>query len=531
MFVIMVVDKFQNLQITSERLALLDKITEYEEIISSDASESVKNAAKIDKARVLIEIEKYGSVIKLMNPDSSDEEAVFWAYAQYKMGNIDILREKISKHSPVGARLALAQAEYRFGNIDTALTILTEYSGSKDISEEDADDVLVNLGAIRALGGVVPDENSSRFEDVYNSACAYIARGDFEKALDLLDSAEKLVEDEDDLLNLKLQRATVKAWNNGQGIDELKTYLNENKAASLNDRATPLATIVSNNILAAEFNGGDLYVIHEALKTYDDLDFVSKELNSNQYQILNRNLLKLRAKAGMHTLRAAKKHANRFPSDVEPWVVAQKYNTSYLAFQRFRISRGLYCDALNNKKGRNSLIEPNLRKGYMETALAVATLPEYSELAIKPEESELVEYFSSLQDDDIREAGLCTVGKGPDVDSLFPKIDSLIDGVEVTIDESVYNTPHYSSKKRQARNKRARPASFNSEALPDPERWLPKRDRSSYANKKKKQQQNTQGGVADNVTESSASPASTSAPTSSSSKPKGGKKIKKRGKK
>lgn len=84
-------------------------------------------------------------------------------------------------------------------------------------------------------------------------------------------------------------------------------------------------------------------------------------------------------------------------------------------------------------------------------------------------------------------------------------------------------------KKRVKKNKKL-PKSFDENKLPDPERWLPLKDRSTYRPKKgkKKLSKDTQGGVADNTTEESFNAAVNSKtkqnkPAQKKSKKKGGK--------
>lgn len=78
------------------------------------------------------------------------------------------------------------------------------------------------------------------------------------------------------------------------------------------------------------------------------------------------------------------------------------------------------------------------------------------------------------------------------------------------------------TKKKISRNKK--PKSFDENKLPDPERWLPLKDRSTYRPKKgkKKLNKDTQGGVADNITEENmASKGKAPTPAPKKSKKKG----------
>lgn len=102
----------------------------------------------------------------------------------------------------------------------------------------------------------------------------------------------------------------------------------------------------------------------------------------------------------------------------------------------------------------------------------------------------------------------------PAQQALLPSVDSLINGIDTEDLESsglLHNvlkrsnpssaSGRTSSVKRQKRKGKL-PKAYDANATPDPERWLPKRDRSTYkpTRKEKKNAKSTQGGASDNTT-------------------------------
>lgn len=111
---------------------------------------------------------------------------------------------------------------------------------------------------------------------------------------------------------------------------------------------------------------------------------------------------------------------------------------------------------------------------------------------------------------------------GLDVDELISQ------GVERLSKQQVISSSANKVVKKRVRKNKKLPKSFDENKLPDPERWLPLKDRSTYRPKKgkKKLTKDTQGGVADNTTEENfnATPKAKQAkPAQKKSKKKGGK--------
>jgi signal recognition particle subunit SRP72 len=152
-------------------------------------------------------------------------------------------------------------------------------------------------------------------------------------------------------------------------------------------------------------------------------------------------------------------------------------------------------------------------------------------------------FFRSLFDADsdsaVAIAGLAAAGDAGADRSKLPSIQTLIADVDVhnleysgvmplLAKRTVGTDVSGPSKKRKRSGKPRLPKEYDSGKKPDLERWLPKRDRSTWKPKRKDKKKMTQGGGADNITESvvQSLPASTVKTSSSKSNKK-----KKKGKK
>lgn len=119
-----------------------------------------------------------------------------------------------------------------------------------------------------------------------------------------------------------------------------------------------------------------------------------------------------------------------------------------------------------------------------------------------------------------------------DLLSKLKSVDHFISNTDVeALDESgiqpllrkpaISSMGHGKVMKKVRKRKPSLPKDYDESKTPDPERWLPKRDRSTWKPKKKKDKKNikaTQGGLADNTTESGISSKPTSAGVKSSNK-------------
>lgn len=102
-------------------------------------------------------------------------------------------------------------------------------------------------------------------------------------------------------------------------------------------------------------------------------------------------------------------------------------------------------------------------------------------------------------------------------------VDELInEGVELISKQTQINSTNYKISKKRHQIRKKLPKNYEENKTPDPERWLPMRDRSYYKPKKgkKKNVKETQGGSADNFTEEDLSSKRQSTPSASSKKSK-----------
>lgn len=513
-----VVDKIGGLALSPAQEALRAQLTAADVALArGDAG------ARLEKARTLVELDRFAAVVHLLGDAEarSSAEETCLAYAQYRLGDLDALRAWVSSEAPLGARVALAQAEYRFGSLAAA----RERLGAclPELSAEDAADAHVNLAAVAALGGVVPRAVDT-FEDCFNAACAYLARGDGARAQHSLARAAALAEEPEDALAVRAQQAVAALF-----VSKRDTAAAAELNALLPELAPAAQLVAANNVLAARHSDSSVEAAHAALRTFDALPRVRAELNASQTQIIERNLLKLLARAGVHTLRRARRHAERFPTDLEPLVLAYHYSQPRTVVRQ-QLARGdraarLLADAAAG--ARRATLDTALVPGSLDMAYAAALR------ATRGEADGVREYFESLTDARLREAGLCVLGGEHTAEQLLTAVDGLIGDFDVTaeleraLDAKPVSTSRVHKKKT---NKRRLPASFDAAKQPDPERWLAKQDRSGAKKKRAGATQGaaqgamqgaTQGGVPESVVESNI-PASKTA-----SKPK--KKTKKKG--
>ncbi|KAH3663470.1 hypothetical protein WICMUC_005909 [Wickerhamomyces mucosus] len=119
------------------------------------------------------------------------------------------------------------------------------------------------------------------------------------------------------------------------------------------------------------------------------------------------------------------------------------------------------------------------------------------------------------------------------IDELTSNLDIeqlISEGIDELSKEQTGNPTTFKISKKRIHKTKKLPKSFDESKLPDPERWLPLKDRSYYKPKKskKKSQKDTQGGSADNTTEESLVSKARNIAPSQSSNPK---KNKKKGRK
>lgn len=527
-------DKFANVEISPEQREFHAQIERANVGLAASSDAATQQAMRLLKTRALLELDlpqKVLPVFKGVSPLSDAETAVL-AYALYKTGDITALRALATHESSLGARLALAQAEYRAGSLLTARNLLLELTPLLD--EESAEDAGVNVAAVDSLRGILPTDLNEDFDGLFNAACAYTARGDFVNAENALNKCRKFADGEEDAIIVDAQQTVIQLLSGNSTAETAEKLLKLSKNPVFS-RAEQL--VLRNNALAAQYTSNSLDDVHLALKTFDELPLCFAELNTAQKQGLNRNLLKLLSKAGVKTLKRAKKHAEQYPHDLEPLVLAYNYTQRPSEVRKLAeqgdLAAKLWVDAVNGVQ-RHVVGKDRVESGSLSGIFQAAERAYSSKTA---ENSDLESYFRSLPDNELQNAGLAILSTSSDSSSspslssdVLASIDSLVaaKNVDSMLQEALQTTSSssVSQTRHRNRNKRALPKSFDANKQPDPERWVAKMDRSGS---KKKKLGMTQGaGTVDDTLESSI-PVKQSTGTVVTSKPR--KNAKRRGRK
>lgn len=191
-------------------------IDDHEEMLrAANAAIKANNsdvAAEHTRVIALLKLDRFDDALRAIAEGGTKLNALCVleeAYALYKTGKLD---EATSVLQAAGIEkrsfgLLAAQVAYRAERFDDASSI---YSRLLDAdAAQEFNDLNINMRAVAAqaesLGrptSIAPRvQDSDGFEVCYNAACAYIARGDFDEASDLLQHAIKLCDASDDLMD------------------------------------------------------------------------------------------------------------------------------------------------------------------------------------------------------------------------------------------------------------------------------------------------------------------------------------------
>lgn len=482
----------------------------------------------VEKILSLIYLGKIEAAEKLLVAKPNVFPSEILAYIYFRKGDIDSLRALDSPSA--SAYLSWAQAEYKAGNLSAAKRLFESESTNKS----DLLDIQTNLSAIAALSGDFRQASkldaSTPFDHHFNVACALIEAGKYESALESLAEARQEAQDEEDSSSVNVQAAYA---NQKLGnVEEAKQLLE-----GMESIPESLKLIVANNLLS--LNTPVSVEDHlKGLVSYDK-GIDSQGLNANQRVKLASNKLKLQAKAGLLSSKNASKHLQEYPNSWSPTVLVDvnegkrnlRKNTSaqaIIARAQLAYEEGDKAKAaeiiLNGNLPLNQpglcalLIAANKIKGEdfmqaIEGVFSSANLDgDWTEVALLLAKSKNAEhreraalYFESL-DYALAQAGYYATSADPVgyEKSDLPSIDDLTNNVDVdklaggafALSQSrrpVVENEAKPKKHKKRSGKRKLPKDFNPSRKPDPERWLPKEDRSYY---KKKRKLGTSQGVA-----------------------------------
>jgi len=532
-------------------------------------------------------------------------------YALYKIGKLEEATALLESAGEKGRGLEhlAAQVAYRADRFGDATQIYDKLAHSEDLGDEE-NDVTINRRAVAAQmvwqgAGVqdVDEDDLDTFELCYNVACAHIARGNFDKASELLQRAARLCDGSDELTDedkqaemqpilaqqayvyAKLgktkeatdlykslsqagtedQDLTLVVGNNQSTLDTETTnpFLVQRKADALSQKAQNAklfkyqSDILARNSLVVDLNAQKVGGISK--RTARSLS--KAQLPSTQASINSLSVLK--AAAGAHGLseseltRKLQDMLRKSPDDlglaltiVQVQVKQGKIGAALSTLEAFlarleakeeayakdaRFSPGVV--ALNVSLMRNQGREASAKTELVKSArywkdrpagFATALLREAGIELLRSSSSEELDLAGSAFEKLFKEnhgthiaaAGLVASLATSDPQKAkqhigqLPAVDDLIGAVDVKslIATGVASLPKSSAApKRRAtdddvdkkaakkRRKRKLPENYDPNKTPDPERWLPLRDRSSYRPKgkkgKKKVAESTQGGV------------------------------------
>lgn len=188
-------------------------IDDHDEILraANAALKANKNDVATQHTRVvaLLKLDRFEDALRAIDEGGNKLShvcALENAYALYKAGKLD---EATAALQSVGLEKrgfnhVAAQIAYRAEKFDEARTIYSRLLSS-DVGDEE-NDLNINLRAACAQAewqgfspADLPSQDTDSFEMCYNSACAYIARGSFDVAAELLERAVELCRTSDDL--------------------------------------------------------------------------------------------------------------------------------------------------------------------------------------------------------------------------------------------------------------------------------------------------------------------------------------------
>ncbi|KAI8911311.1 hypothetical protein DFJ77DRAFT_469585 [Powellomyces hirtus] len=583
----------------SELFAELRQAYEAENYLRTiEVSDKILKRSKNDpdalhaKIVALIRTEQYTTAISTLNavPESIRDEFVFeHAYCLYRTNKLDhclvLIRErrddavKLMGNDAARSMLQLeAQVLYRKENFAECFEIYQELK--QGAGEEELRELHANILAVEAAAAtvqtVLPDQMETEqpidsYEIMYNTACLHLAKGELERAAQLLKAAtrscrEALEEDnyteeeiEHELGIVSLQLAYVYQI---QGkVDEAEKLYRAALNIKANDSA--ITAVASNNLLAIRGN----HDLLESAKLFRSTTAsgVEYKLNSVQKRILaiNGALLALHSKKIGDARQKGKQLAEKFPEDAtillilasttllseesptaalkELQLYIQKLPHSleiHLAAAQLQIAQQNYEGAFTTLRSyldsasADAKYEPGLVSllvwlhGQMdEVDVAVSLLQDatkhWQNNAKSKHDASSLKHLASfkLRSHQAREAAQdyeqLVKANPSDVEAVagliiaYSEYDpTLAEQYQAYLPAEVLTTPSgydaellestrleairkssreetEKSKTRKRKRKQIPPKNYNPDVAPDPERWLPKRDRSTFAKKGK----------------------------------------------
>ncbi|EFR03252.1 hypothetical protein MGYG_06254 [Nannizzia gypsea CBS 118893] len=289
-------------------------IDDHEEFIKACNSILKKSRADVDaqhiKTIALIKLDRFEDAIRVIEEGGDELKKrlpLEWSYALYKSGKLDEAMSVAASVGPErGAKHVESQASYRAEDFDRTLKIYQDLIGDERASTGELTDLQINIAATEAqrlwagksslAWDMVPNRHGldlDVFETAYNVACEHIARGSYEKALELLTISKGLCEASDELspedkkaemLPITIQEAHVYLQ---QGkVEEAETLIRGIDFAEITESSTKI--IAENLALLTTDHNLNPYIKHKNFgRTSRPTD--NDKLFSYQNVTLNRN--------------------------------------------------------------------------------------------------------------------------------------------------------------------------------------------------------------------------------------------------
>ncbi|CDR40030.1 CYFA0S04e02080g1_1 [Cyberlindnera fabianii] len=423
---------------------------------------------------------------------------------------------------------------------------------------------------------------------IYNEAALALASGNTDKALSLLDEAEQLaaaLDDEDELIPIQLQRAFVLF-----SLDKTEEAIEIlHKVENLKSDDSLGSIVLSNNLVASSSTTPSAVFLLKELQFPNKINELSARLSAEQRCILWKNYYRLAVKAGKRVqlstsdgaditgrvlsslskagvsitddnIKVQAKKALKYAKTVKTIpasIAAAQLNiqtgnldAAVSALEvlpdESRLTPGisgtllsLYA-TLSSEKKATSLFNDvtSAYKGKELTSMENTFLTTFylhflSHPELSSEAKEILNSLNTKNPSHIISAALHPTEPATnltplsDLTSSYTVEDLITEATSHLQSQFTTKIPPAKVTKKRANKKGRIPATFDAKVEPDPERWLPMKDRSYYKPKKgkKKNARDTQGGSADHTTEEALNTKQNSASSSA------GQKKKKKGKK
>ncbi|CAI2164831.1 18954_t:CDS:10 [Funneliformis geosporum] len=496
-----------------------------------------------------IRLGKYQNATEILQKNFSDDNLISEkAYCFYRLNKFDelinLLRQyKLENKNELSLRHIEAQLDYN-ASLEIYYALLKETDKNLDVYN----DILTNFNAAKAAllfsGGDLDvkyamKESLDTYELAYNTACAYIGQKDYVKAEKLLNTAKKdYTEDkiEIELGTIKVQLGYVYQLQ-GKISEAIEIYQSVLKVKGMEVSASAIA---SNNLVAAK-KDSELFdsarklryaacqdLARKSLQIYpenDDLylliastSFLQKKINksiSDLQEFAKQKPESLHINFALMQLQLLTSSPNNALETFEKYISSikddkQRYKSGYVGLLVWLYEQsgmhdkaiktledaGTFWKSTTSSNESTSILKQSaafkIKTGrYQEAA------QDYEKLVkIDPLDTQAIAgLVSAYSHYDIEKAekyvtSLPEINSGDGMDIDVDSIEKFVPGVKKSYKKTDTKSDGLSQKTQVKKRKRKPllPKSYDPSIPPDPERWLPKRERSTFKAKGKRKQ-------------------------------------------